>query len=472
MADQEEADRFEETTHYYQELLKPLFAGRRVIVIGGPIVGQIELGRGLRALGTERPFLLGSIVGTGPRPKPEEAEWRSLGVQAEDPIDGIRTYEGLLSNLPAEIETALDEYDPDRNAWVIGLIVLGDVRGVAGRKRYAGRPQSWAALEDKVAIDSFWDAIGVPHAPSEVVPAEAHALRAAARRLDQAAGTVWAGDAHEGINGGGVYLRWVRDEDDARAAERFLSARCLRARVMPFLEGIPCSIHGVVFPDGVAVFRPVELITLRARNARELRYAGVATFWDPQPEDREEMRSVARRTGEGLRAAVGFRGPFGVDGILTESGFLPTELNARFGAHSLIARSLPRFPFLPVLLAAQAGEPLEFKPEMLEEVVVEAADCRRGGGGWTAIRKPLNTTETRSVVDESNSYRIARESEDSDAALLTGPGDVGGFVFFGPDPARVPRGPSLAPRVVRAFALADKELATGIGPLDTARPVR
>jgi hypothetical protein len=169
---------------------------------------------------------------------------------------------------------------------------------------------------------------------------------------------------------------------------------------------------------------------------------------------------------------LGFRGPFGVDGILTESGFVPTELNARFGAHSLIARSLPRFPLLPVLLAAQAGELLEFKPEMLEEVVVEAADCRRGGGGWTGVRKPFNSMETRSLVEESNGYRIARESEDSDAALLTGPGDVGGFVFFGPDPARVPRGPSLAPRVVRAFALADKELATGIGPLDAAKPVR
>ena len=50
---------------------------------------------------------------------------------------------------------------------------------------------------------------------------------------------------------------------------------------MPFLEGIPCSIHGVVFPDGVATFRPVEMVTLRRPGSNRLHYAGAATFWDP-----------------------------------------------------------------------------------------------------------------------------------------------------------------------------------------------
>ena len=81
-----------------------------------------------------------------------------------------------------------------------------------------------------------------------------------------------------------------------------------RVRIMPFLEGIATSIHGIVLPDGVVALRPVEMVTLR--RGHELRYSGCATFWDPPDEVREEMRDVARRVGERLRTEVDFRGAF------------------------------------------------------------------------------------------------------------------------------------------------------------------
>jgi hypothetical protein len=40
------------------------------------------------------------------------------------------------------------------------------------------------------------------------------------------------------------------------------------------------------------------------------------------------------------------------------------------------------------------------------------------------------------------------------------------------DPDRTPAGPPVAPRVAAAFSLADERFATGIGPLEPARPVR
>jgi hypothetical protein len=70
---------------------------------------------------------------------------------------------------------------------------------------------------------------------------------------------------------------------------------------MPFLEGIPSSIHGIVCPGAVATFRPVEMVTLRRPGSTRLHYAGAATFWDPPDEDREVMRDLARRVGAGLR---------------------------------------------------------------------------------------------------------------------------------------------------------------------------
>jgi len=67
---------------------------------------------------------------------------------------------------------------------------------------------------------------------------------------------------------------------------------------------------------------------------------------------------------------------------------------------------------------------------------------------------------------------LASPGEPADATLLIGPSNVGGFVRFTPDPTRTPRGPSIAPDVVAAFALADRELGTELGPLASAEAVR
>jgi hypothetical protein len=69
-------------------------------------------------------------------------------------------------------------------------------------------------------------------------------------------------------------------------------------------------------------------------------------------------------------------------------------------------------------------------------------------------------------------YRLAAPGESANATLLIGPSNIGGFVRFVPDPTRTPRGPSIAPSVVAAFALADHEFGTELGPLSAARSVR
>src|SRR4029453_1313109 len=120
---------------------------------------------------------------------------------------------------------------------------------VGGRAVYGGRPPEWAALENKTTVDEVWDGVAAPRAPSEVVHLRQN-LSSVAQRLDTGDGTGWAGDNRDGTNGGGDYVRWVRDPADERTALDFFSAHCDRVRVMPFLEGVPCSIHGLVLPDG------------------------------------------------------------------------------------------------------------------------------------------------------------------------------------------------------------------------------
>ena len=69
----------------------------------------------------------------------------------------------------------------------------------------------------------------------------------------------------------------MRSASNAEEAVRHVAAHCDRVRVMPFLDGGPCSIHGIVFPDHIAASRPVEMVTLRRGRGTG---AGSSTFAD------------------------------------------------------------------------------------------------------------------------------------------------------------------------------------------------
>ena len=463
----------EEANAYYRALLRPAFEGRKFLVAGPVAVSLGGLARQLRALGAERPFLIGGSAGTGNVPTPDEAELRVLGLRAGDTLTGHRNLHQALEHLPTEAREAVDAWDPAHTARFIFADPLAEHVSVAGREPYGIRQAAWARLEDKVEIDAFWDASGVARAPSRVVPADHAALKAAASTLDRGGGTVWAADAREGLNGGGLGLRWVRPGDDARASFASLSRIADRVRVMPFLEGIPASIHGVVFPDTVAVFRPVEMVVLRPRTGDRLHYAGCATAFEPSAADRAAMRDLARRVGAALRQAVGYRGPFGVDGVLTEDGFRPTELNPRAGAGlGPLSLGLAGLPLTALFLTIVAGEPLAYRPELLERAMVESSDAHRTCGGWSVTPTEFVASATLDVVRDGDEYREARKGADSDATFEFGPGPVGGFLRFSVRPERVVPGPSAAPEVVRAFRFADRRLGTGFGELTAARDVR
>ncbi|HMJ13607.1 MAG TPA: hypothetical protein VK524_19450, partial [Polyangiaceae bacterium] len=236
---------------HYRTQLRSVFAGRKTVLIGGPVASLTPLARELRRLGADRPFIIGSSLGTGELPGEDDAEWLSLELRASSITEAIRAYENQLTHLPEEVRQRLDTYDPQRAAVAVGAIVLGDVPQVAGRPRYGARPRSWAALEDKVGVDALWDNLGIERAASRIVRTVPAELEQAAAALDRGAGTVWAGDAREGVHGGAEGVRWVKHAEHAREALDFFATRCDRVRVMPFLEGIPCSIHGMVLPDGV-----------------------------------------------------------------------------------------------------------------------------------------------------------------------------------------------------------------------------
>jgi hypothetical protein len=454
----------------WRAALGQVFRGRPVICAPAPLAGHTDTVRMLLGVGARRPLVLADGLGAGPGPGDDEAEV----VQVRSPRTATVTASGRKADafwrtgLPERALAAVERYDPRREGlWLAGPFV--DPAPLHGRPVAGGRPASWVALEDKTVADALWDAVGVSRAPSLVVPCDHTRLTQAAAELDEGSGTVWAGDARDGINGAGEYVRWVVTREDAARALAHFAVSCDRVRVMPFLDGIPCSIHGCVLPDGVAAFRPVELAILRTPGRRFV-YGGLGSTWDPPGSDREAMRRLVRRVGEHLAARVGYRGFFGVDGVLTADGFRPTELNPRMSA-GIAQLGRAADPALFGLLQATAvlGVPPPMAASALEDWAVATMDARR-------FCRPVAVSSTRldekpldlpvALVDRE----LHGADERSGLSVQAGPNPAGTYVRLMVDQP-VP-GQRVAELNAALMRFLDAELGTSFGDVVPAPDLR
>ncbi len=463
----------------YAEPLRSLVAGRRVIFIGEVATGFTAMAELVRELDATDVLVVAlARRGIGPLPSPEVAT--TLVFHADvgpGAMDGIRATEARIANPSADLLEAVRSFDPAGTALVVGTF-LNTQSHLDGRPFLAHRRPEWLALEDKTVVDALWDAVGLPHAPSTVAPVDHRELTRASNELDAGEGVVWSGDTKEGFNGGAEYVRWIRNPTELHDAFAFFSGRCDSVRVMPFLDGIPCSIHGIVFPDYVATLRPVEMLTLRRveRNASQgaFAYVGCATFYDPDAEVRDAMRAAARTVGAHLRTTVGYRGAFTIDGVATGGGFRPTELNPRFGAGlTAMFGSVPSLPIVLLNDAIAGGIDLGLDARAFEADLLAVADAQRWGGTWRAVPSANVVTATdRPLVYDARAmeWRWAGEAESADATVSSIQEASNGRIRLTLRPDRTRVGDSVAPLAAAFWRFADANLGSDLGPLISAEP--
>src|SRR5680860_60290 len=451
--------------------LGEIFTDRPVIFGFGPLAGYTSVVSLLHSVGARKPLLV--VTGRGAGPVPDEDQIEVVSVDApgsHSMTEELRQHDHLARHLPGYVKEAVDRYDPTgEGVWFVSPFVVNDP--VLGRRVFGGRPADWLALEDKLIAEQIWAAIGFPHARSRIVEVRLAELRDAQRDLDDGAGAVWTGDARGGFNGGGDFVRWVVTPEDAQAAFVFFEARCDRVRVMPFLEGVPCSIHGIVLPDGTATFRPVELAILRHTDSRRFVYGGQGTFWDPPDADRARMRDLVRATGAHLRERAGYAGAFGIDGIMTGHGFRPTEINTRMpGGLTAMATGVDISLFLLLQANLVAGRAPGVSTRELEGWAVRAFDERR-------VSKPLAISEHRLVEGSQeialrwDGERLRRSDEDTGMSLVIGPSVSGTYAKI--EPGTLLRvGMRIAPLNVALMRLLDDEFGATFGPVTAASDVR
>ncbi|HUV17976.1 MAG TPA: hypothetical protein VMW33_05785 [Ilumatobacteraceae bacterium] len=444
---------------WWIEPMQRAFGGRSVVLAGAMGTSWTEHIELLRSVGVSK-LLVVATEGRGAGPLPDVPTVIVEPAPGLSQMERIHAADRILHEPTSDMVATIEAFDPSGEALVVATF-LSTASHLVGRPMVASRRPEWLALEDKVVVDAFWDRAGIERQPSRVVGL-GEAGRAASA-VDRGDGTVWAADAREGFHGGATQTYWVRDSASRDRAVAGLASVCESVRVMPFLEGVPCSIHGIVLPDGVAVLRPVEMVTLR--RGYEFSYAGCATYWDPDPVAREQMRTAARHAGDRLRDEVDFRGTFTVDGVVTSDGFWPTELNPRFGAGIMTIARGTGIPMVLVNDLIVGGHDIGRTALALEADVVTHGDARRGGGTWHGGLDIETELESEPVQYRDGTWSWAEPGGPIAGRVTSG----AGFVRCLYDQASTPLGPSTGPRAVAFWDFAAHEFGTDTAGLTAAR---
>ncbi|MEA2023734.1 MAG: hypothetical protein U9N79_05505 [Actinomycetota bacterium] len=435
--------------------------GRKWILTPSAAAGATPVVERLREWGAGGIMVVAAVEGVGELPDADRTHYtRTTG---DTQMSGIRSYLDSVERPSSALLAAVDEFDPDHESMVLGA-EFSRHSTLAGRSVYGARPATWGALEDKTIVDQLWDDAGVRRAPSAVVPvADAFA---AGVKLSSDLGTVWVADNREGWHGGGEYVRWVRSAGDVAPAVEWFSQRADVVRVMPFLDGIPCSIHGFATRDGVAVFLPIEMIILRNTERPAFIYAQAANFWSPPDLVRDEMRGAARSVGALLSERYGYRGGFGIDGVCTINGFLPTELNPRLSVgHKLHSRAAD-VPLESIEHMVIEGD-LSVDAQNLEDTIVSVVADNRSGGMLTPLMTAHEPAKTGIRFEHGRAVAVDPDGE-NDGTMEIGSAAMGSIIILKLDPDRTPIGPSVAPRAIQAIDLARELWGIEMPPLEVA----
>lgn len=439
------------------ERLKEVYGGQQWILAFQAATATIATVESLQSWGSTT-VVVASTEGTGDLPEAEIIYTNSRGDSA---LNSIREFYASVEDPQPEVLRAVDRLDPDRAARIITEPHATANRMLA-RPTFGVRKREWSAWEDKMRVDQLWEDLEIPIAPYRITSLEG--APAAANELAADLGTVWVADNSAGWHGGGELVRWVAGRGEHRDAVAWFSPRSRKVRVMPFLEGLPCSIHGWVTATGVAVFLPVEIFILRHAHDSGLEYAGVGTVWDAPADARDSMREVARRVGRHLGRASGYIGPFGVDGILTSGGFRPTELNPRMSAGALAQLRVVDVP-MELLMRAEIESLVEVDHKWLEETAL-------------LQRKPvfrfgkMVSGEVRDILfvgsGSDGRLRSVGSEEGSLGTITAGPSSTGSYILGNFDVEKVAAGEPVGRLVADALNLANEKWDLGLPELAAA----
>ncbi|MEV4716667.1 hypothetical protein AB0J94_05655 [Micromonospora noduli] len=384
------------------------------------------------------------------------------GLAAFPSTPGIRTAAQLLAErhaLLATLATAsplsalVDRFDPHKRATLLITDPLNPT--VTGsRPRLGAKHPSWSFFEHKSVVDVLWDSIGLPRAESAVYDAPGTLCRP-----EPASNTdlVYAGQPYGAVpSAGGEDIRWSSASVPSPIVD---PAGRQRVRIMPMLAGTPCRLHGVVLTDSTVAFTPLELLVPRRPADGTFLCTGTA----PMPESQQpRLIELTRWMGEALRRRLGYCGGFSVDGILTKSGFRPTDLNTRVTSAFEAAPPPLRVAVHASALLAQAGlrgADAAGLAEKAHRALNNAAHLTL----LTVVKRP--TPAARRDIRWSGLSLVACPPDEAHGSIEVTGGARGTVLRVRLGRDHLPADVSPQEVAVLAFRAADELLGTGLGDL-------
>lgn len=389
--------------------------------------------------------VLGMVVANHPAPAPapapalgqprapEGGEVLALGEQGERVTRA--GFARALEAAPPRLSRWLDEVDPERTAALVATNFI-ELPRIADRRVVGARPPRWAAFEDKTTIDEIFARVAVGTPKSTILSARDPDVGRWVRELCSELGCVLALDSSTDYRGDSHGLRWLGPKAEGLdEISRWAGEHADRIRLSRFHEGVPCSVLGMVASTGVAVFDPIEIVTLRIEASRRLVFVGSSTSWRPPAAMAEEIREAGRRVGQELARSAGYRGFFSVDGIAAADGFVATEVNPRLASGLGLRAFAPAFPIY--LLARSLQDPED--PLRSLDVAAFEDVVRRGVRGAPSFSLRLRVTAplrasmeaegrgtTSRALASGAEYRIVNDTVEIVSLPARGPQEIVG----------------------------------------------
>lgn len=188
------------------------------------------------------------------------------------------------------------------------------------------------------------------------------------------------------------------------------------------------------------------------------------------------MRAAAVAVGDMLRRLVDFRGVFSLDGVLTEDGFRPTEINPRYGMALPFQLPTADGGSIDLLLLDEAiiAGVVNPDPGPLQRWLIAALDGNRQGGAMSATTNRPDQARTGTVLDEHDGLRLVADNGEivtNDTRALAS----ATWMPMGADQRLVlnsgeafPIGPPAAPLALRIANVVDERWNLGLGNLTPA----
>ncbi|GAB4054890.1 hypothetical protein [Catellatospora paridis] len=363
-----------------------------------------------------------------------------------------------LGNLDtaSALARAADSHDPLGNAFVITPDPLDPPH--VGRRRHIGaRRRHWRAFEDKSLVDALWDVMSIPRPPS-ISTSMVTDLQALSGLLGISTGVV-CGLQQVGAapTGGAQGIWWWHAQPPPSLTAHPLTG--YRARLMPLMHGTAVRLHGMVLSEDVVAFPPMEVITLPRPGHGTFLPCGSAATLGPMP----ELSALTRRIGDRLRETLAYRGAFSVDGILTDDGFLPTDLNTRLTSAMEAAPAALRVQLQAANVLTREGADLDGNALMaMAEQAFDRGYVHTLYGASTVVAAPPGASiGVRWTATGLAEVPVAN----ADGRLDLAPSLRGWTLTARLRSDRLPGGRPLGAHAVKVFRYADARFGTDFGEL-------